>query len=449
MYAKSRGGSAPWARWIFCWLLGGLAGVSNGAENWPALRGPGGSGVSGEADLPLEWSTNRNVLWQTALPDRGNSTPIVWGDRVFLTQAVASSNRREVICIDRRDGKKLWESGVTWTAPEVKVDDNPPCTPSPVTDGKRVIAWFGSAGVYCYDFAGRELWHRDLGPQAHQWGYASSLLLDHGRCIVNFGPGDRSFVTALDAKNGRTVWQFNIPVLGETIDRQALGGPDPATSGPAKLSEIAGSWATPILVPAPGGDEVVVALPLRLVGLAPKTGKLLWSCEGPNIGAYSSPFYGEGYVAYGGCGFRNTLMVVRPGGRGDVSRTHRLWVQNLANSQAHLGAGIIFEGHLYLVNTAGIVECFELQSGKLLWSERLRSTGARGSSWSSPVLAGNRLYVPNRNADVFVLKAGPTFELLAVNSIGSETMNASLAVSHSEVFIRTEKNLWCVGSSAK
>lgn len=448
MRAKAQRASAIWSSWILCSLASALIAVSGSAENWPALRGPTGSGVSTETHLPLHWSTNQNILWRTPLPDRGNSTPIVWDDRVFLTQAIQSSNRRTVLCFDRRDGRILWESGVTWTEPEIKVEDNPPCTPSPVTDGKRIIAWFGSAGVYCYDFAGRELWHRDLGRQAHQWGYASSPVLCRDLCIINFGPGDRSFVIALNKKNGRTVWQFDIPVLGDSIDQQALGGPDPAVYK-GKLSEIAGSWATPLLVPIPGGDEVVIALPLRLVSLAPKTGRLLWSCGGPNIGAYSSPFFGDGCVVYGGCGFRNTLLAVRPGGRGDVTDTHQLWFQNLANSQTHLGAGVIFQGHIYMVNTAGIAECYDLQSGTNVWSERLTSTGARGSSWSSPVLAGDQIYIPNRNADVFVLKPSPTFQLLAVNSIGGETMNGSLAVSHSQIFIRTDRNLWCVASPAK
>jgi outer membrane protein assembly factor BamB len=433
--------------WFGCALT-----ASATAANWPAWRGPDGNGLAKEKNLPLHWSTNENVSWRVPLPDRGNSTPIVWGTRIFITQAVDAGARRTVMCFDRRTGKLLWQSGVTTAEKEPTHPDNPPCTPSPVTDGRRVIAWFGSAGVYCCDFDGRELWRRDLGRQMHMWGYASSLVLNRGLCFLNFGPGDRSFVTALDSETGRTVWQFDVPVLGTNINQQELGGPDPAVNKAAastKLSEIAGSWATPLIVPAAGHDELVVALPLRLVAFAPRTGEQLWTSDGPNIGAYGSPFHGEGFVAYGGCGFRNNLMVVRPGGRGDVTKTHRLWNQVLGNSQTHLGAGVIFQGHIYLVNTAGIAECFELQSGKTIWTERLPGTGASGASWSAPVLAGDRLYVPNRNADVFVLKAAPKFELLAVNSIGGEPMNASLAVSDGDIFIRTDKNLWCISPRRK
>jgi outer membrane protein assembly factor BamB len=440
----------PWRHRAFCWLWLGIS-ASVSAANWPGWRGPGGSGLTAEKNLPLHWSTNENVCWRVPLPDRGSSTPVVWGGRIFVTQAINAKSLRSVLCFDRRTGKLLWQSGVTWTEKEPTSDENPPCTPSPVTDGQRVIAWFGSGGVYCYDFAGRELWHRDLGRQSHQWGYASSPVLYKGLCFLNFGPGDRSFIIALDKMTGRTVWQFDVPVISSTVNRQELGGPD-ASAGDAatvKLSEIAGSWATPLIVPATGHDELVVALPLRMMAFAPRTGEPLWNCEGPNIGAYSSPFYGQGFVAYAGGGLRNNLMAVRPGGRGDVTKTGRLWLQPLANSQAHLGAGVIFHEHIYLVNTAGIAECFDLKTGKMIWNERLSGTGGSGASWSSPVLAGDRLYVPNRNADVFVLKADPKFELLAANSIGGEPMNASLAVSGGKIFLRTNKNLWCVGPDMK
>ena len=431
---------------IVCWLWAELT-VPAFGENWPGWRGFGGSGVAREKSLPTHWSTNENVAWRVSLPERGNSTPVVWGDQVFVTQAITTNRLLSVLCFDRRTGKSLWQSGVTWMEKEPTSDENPPCTPSPVTDGQRVIAWFGSAGVYCYDLVGRQLWHRDLGGQAHQWGYASSPVLYKNLCLLNFGPGDRSFVIALDKKTGRTVWQFDIPIIDSSVDRQKLGGPDPSTGGAAsvKLSEIAGSWATPLIIPAPGHDELVVALPLRLMAFAPRTGQPLWNCAGPNIGAYSSPFYGEGFVGFAGSGFRNNLMVLRPGGHGEVTKANRLWLQPLANSQSHLGAGVIFHEHIYLVNTAGIAECFELKTGKTIWTERLTGTGGSGGSWSSPVLVGDRLYVVNRNADVFVLKADPKFQLLAINSIGGEPMSASLAVAEGAIFLRTHKNLWCIG----
>jgi outer membrane protein assembly factor BamB len=177
----------------------------------------------------------------------------------------------------------------------------------------------------------------------------------------------------------------------------------------------------------------------------PRTGALLWTCDGPNIGVYSGPFFGDGVVALNASGTTNTLLAVRPGGRGDVTETHRLWIQRPGNNKTCLGAGVIHNGHIYQVNMMGFAECRELQTGRTVWEERLTGTGARNASWSAPVLAGDRLYVPNKNADVFVLRASPRFECLATNSIGGEPMNASLAVSDGEIFIRTDKHLWCIG----
>ncbi len=379
------------------------------------------------------------------LPDRGNSTPIVCNDRVFISQAVES--RRTVMCFDRRDGKLLWQAGPTWTEKEHTYPENPPCTPSPVSDGQRVIAWFGSAGVYCYNFKGRELWHRDLGKQSHVWGYASSPVIYCGLCFLNFGPGGRSFVIALDKGTGKTVWQQNPPIVEADAKWEDYGGNANYMEKPGalKVSEVVGSWATPLVVHAGRRDELVVGFALRLMAFAPKTGKVLWSCDGPNTGAYSSPFFGEGIVGLNANGLKNTLLAVRPGGRANVTATRRLWIQHPGDSKGCIGAGVIFKSHIYQANWMGFAECRDLKTGEIVWEERLTGTGARNACWASPVLAGDRLYVANRNADVFVLRATPKFECLATNSIGGEPMNASLAVSDGDIFIRTDKHLWCIG----
>jgi len=413
------------------------------ADNWPAWRGAKGNGICRESNLPLRWSTNENVRWRVPLPERGNSTPILWNDRIFITQSV--DTRRTVMCFKRRTGELLWQSGPTSTTPEQAPPDNPPCTPSPVTDGQRVIAWFGSAGVYCYDLRGRELWHRDLGRQSHMWGYAATPVLDAGLCFVNFGPGARSMLVALDKRTGGTVWQYDVPRYGPSMKWSELGGKDRA--GEPTVSETAGSWATPLMVPSGEQKELVVPFAGRLMAFEPKTGAVLWTCNGPNIGVYSSPFFGEGVVALNASGTTNTLLVVRPGGRGDVTESHRLWIQRPGNNKTCLGAGVIHDGHIYQVNMMGFAECRELATGRTVWEERLTGTGARNASWSAPVLAGDRLYLPNKNGDVFVLRATPAFECLATNSIGGEPMNASLAVSDGAIFIRTDKHLWCIGST--
>jgi outer membrane protein assembly factor BamB len=434
-------------------VIGILAtcGVQVGAADWPAWRGPEGTGICREDTLPLHWSTNENVRWRTPLPGPGNSTPIVWGKRVFLTQAVEKENRRTVLCLDRRRGNVLWQVGPTWTEADSGGDANPPCTPSPVTDGRRVIAWFGSAGVYCYDFKGREVWRRDLGRQSHGWGYASSPVLYRGLCLLSFGPGQRSFLVALEVGTGRIVWQYDLPPVPTDAKWEEYGGDLDSWKrlGSPAVAEVTGSCATPLVVRAGRRDEAVVALPMRVMAFAPKTGQPLWICRGPNTGAYSSAFSGEGLVAVMGSGLRNTALVVRPGGSGDVTATRRLWHQTPGNSKACLGSGVIFRGYLYQVTMPGFAQCLDLQTGQTVWEERLTGTGARNSCWSSPVLAGDRLYVPNQNADVFVLRAAPRFECLATNSIGGEPMNASLAIADAAIFLRTERQLWCIAEGKR
>src|SRR5687767_1706413 len=166
------------------------------AANWPGWRGENGLGISPETTLPLKWSATENVLWKTPLPERGNSTPVVWKDKVFITQAVGE--RRTVMCFDRKSGKVLWQSGTSYGEKEETHETNPYCSASPVTDGERVIAWFGSAGVFCYDFNGKELWRKDLGKQSHTWGFASSPLIDGDLCVLYFGPGKGAALIGLD-----------------------------------------------------------------------------------------------------------------------------------------------------------------------------------------------------------------------------------------------------------
>src|SRR6185295_7808345 len=160
------------------------------AGNWPSWRGPDGTGVASEKNLPLQWSATDNVRWRVPLPGPGNSSPIVWGDRVFVSQAVEKENRRTLMCFNRADGKLLWQKGVTYTEEERTQESNPYCAGTPATDGERIYVCFGSPGVYAYDFAGNEVWHRDLGKLNHIFGTAVSPVLHGDLCIVNFGPGE-------------------------------------------------------------------------------------------------------------------------------------------------------------------------------------------------------------------------------------------------------------------
>jgi len=203
------------------------------AGNWPGWRGPEGTGVCSEKNLPLEWSTNKNVRWRVELPGPGNSSPIVWDDRVFVTQAVNNGNRRTVMCFDRANGNLLWQSGVTYTDSEPSHrENNPYCSASPVTDGQRVIASFGSAGLYCYDFAGNELWHRDLGKMNHMHGNASSPILYGELCILNFGPDEKARLIAVNKSTGEIIWEAQPPKFDPSEQQQQPPGGPGGPGGP-------------------------------------------------------------------------------------------------------------------------------------------------------------------------------------------------------------------------
>ena len=395
------------------------------AANWPAWRGPDGAGVTSEKNLPLSWDTNTNVRWRVPLPDKGNSTPIIWGNRVFVTQATTKDNRRALLCFDRAKGEFLWQQGVTPEDKEPTHGTNPQCSASPVTDGERVIAWFGSGGLYCYDLEGKELWHRDLGRQRHIWGNAASPAIHGGLCYLNFGPGEPSFLLAVDKKTGKEIWR-----VAETN----------ADSGVKGQEHWVGSWSTPVFIEAGGRDQLLMSWPKRLIAFEPKTGKELWSCSGLNELVYTSPLYDKGIVVAMG-GFGGKALAARAGGEGDVTESRRLW--HHPKSRQRIGSGAIYDGRVYILTDPGFAECWELESGKLVWEKRVSGPGAKADNWSSMVLSGDRLYGINQSGDGIVLRASPEFEQPATNPIGETTM-ASIAPSDGELFIRTHRALWCI-----
>ncbi len=379
--------------------------------------------------MPLTWSATENVKWRIDLPERGNSTPIVLGDRIFLTQAVGQ--RRTLMCLDRRDGRVIWQQGPTWPEPERTHGTNPFCSASPVTDGERVIAWFGSAGLWCWDLDGKEQWHLDLGKQDHEWGYGSSPVIEGDRCFLNFGPGPRSFLLAVDKRSGKELWRFDVP-------------PPVTFEGPGKAQGYTGSWSTPVLATLGGRRELLAALPGGVFGFDPATGRELWHCNGLNPLTYANPLVvDETIVGLGG--FNGYALGVRSGGSGDVTGTHRLWQQT--KSPQRLGSGVAFEGRVYVGSDPGVVHCLDAKTGEIVWQERPAVPGGRSSSWSSFVRSGDRLYLITQTSATLVFRAGPRFELLANNPLEDGLTNASLAVSNGDLFIRTHRHLWCIGVS--
>lgn len=403
------------------------------AANWPNWRGgTDGSGITTEKELPLKWSATEGVKWKVKMPERGNSTPVVWGDKLFLTQALESQKKRTLICLVKATGEKLWEQSVTYAQQEDTHGTNPYCSASPTTDGKRIIVCHGSAGVFCYDLAGKEIWQRDLGKQDYEWGNGSSPVLHGERVFLYFGPGKGARLLALDAATGKDVWSFAEPGIDPSGRTDGFKGNEPG---------MICTYATPIVTKTSDREELIMAFPKFLRAFDPATGKELWHCDGLNPLVYCSPIAAEGIaVAMGG--FIGNSIAVPTGGSGDASGK-RLW--QTTRTKNRLGTGVIHEGHAYIFNTDGFAECIELKTGKSVYLERVKAVGPKGDSWSSSVLSGDRIYVLNQSGDCHIIRATPKFELIGSNGLGSELTNSSVAVSDGQLFIRTQEHLWCIG----
>jgi outer membrane protein assembly factor BamB len=394
------------------------------AENWPSWRGPQGNGHSSESPLIDKWSAKENVLWRTPLPERGNSSAVIWGDAVFITQSMEKEHRRTLMCFSAVDGKLLWQSGVPYEENDSSHETNPFCSSSPVTDGERVYCWFGSAGVHCFDFTGKKLWSCDLGKQSHEFGYGGSPILYGDVCIVPFGPGKRSFLAAINKKDGKISWQTNEPAYSTTYN------------GPP------GTFTTPSIIRLGAKDYVMHTWSARLALLDPLTGIEQAFASGLDQQVLCSPIFGEGVaVALGGYQGKSIAVQFAANEQGQAHMKGQLW----ENKFSTLCTGIIHQGHAYLMKMNGSVSCLELSTGKVIWNERLAPQGTPGNSWSSLLLADGKLYAPTQNGTTYVFRPAPVFELLSSNAIEDEHCNASLSVSGGRFFLRTDAALWCFG----
>ena len=386
------------------------------ADDWPAWRGPTGQGFCNEKNVLLHWSDTENVKWKVPLEHQGNSTPIVWGERIFLTQADKDGHERSLLCLARADGKLLWKKDVAYADKERNWNANWYGNASPATDGERVVVSFGSAGMHCFDFDGKVLWKRtDLGKWDHAFGNASSPVLYGDLVILWCGPNQkagRNFLLAVNKKTGKTVWEHD---------------------------EKQGSWGTSPIINFDGRDQLLLSTVPHLKGIDPKTGKELWRCEGLNKYVYSSPLYGNG-VAVAMSGYNGAALAVKLGGSGDITGD-RLW-RHPKNTQ-RVGSGMVIGDHVYIVEENGIPHCYDLKTGKEVWQIKKRPGG--GNTWGSMVHADGRLYVLMRNGKTLVFAASPKYELLATNSLGRESTNSSVVISNGDIFIRTFKRLWCIG----
>jgi outer membrane protein assembly factor BamB len=396
------------------------------ADNWPAWRGPNGNGYCKETGLPTKWSPTENVLWKVPLPDEGNSTPVIWKDRIFLTQATEKGKKRSTICLSTKDGSKLWEQTVEYSGKEPTHITNPFCSASPVTDGERVVVSHGSAGLFCYDFEGKKLWSREFGDSFHIWGTGSSPVIWKDSVFLNFGPGERTFLIAVNKKDGKDLWKI-----------EEAGGKEGKTG-----EDWIGSWSTPLVSTINGREELIQCWPGIVKVYDPEKGTLLWSCKGLEKDKakdrliYTTPLVtSEVIVAM--AGFGGPAIALKPGEKGDVTDTNRLW-RHPANPQ-RIGSGVLIGDHIFMVNEPGTAQCIEWKTGKVIWNERLC-----GSVWGSFVYADGRLYVTALDGETAILAPEPKFEVIARNKLGERTLS-SLAISDHRLYIRTFKHLWCIG----
>ena len=406
-----------------------LSPALSAAENpWANFRGPSGQGADLAAKPPVTWSQTENLAWKIPLPGPGASSPIVWGDRVYLTcysgffvpgQSGGSQAelKRHLIAISLKDGSTLWDSSVQAKLPEEnKIRDHGFAASTPAADADRVYTFQGKTGVIAFDHGGKQLWQTDVGSRTHGWGSASSPVLHQNLVIINASVESDSLV-ALDSASGKEKWR----VIG-----------------------IRESWNTPILVTAPSGrKELIVAVQGKVLAFDPDNGKELWSCK-TDITWYMVPsiVHADGVLYCLGGRSGIAALAVRTGGSGDVTATHRLWTSTKGSNVA---SPIVHQGHLYWTHEQqGIAYCAKTGTGEIVYEQRLPRAG---QFYASALLADGRLHYLTRDGKTFVLAAKPSFEQLGMNDLGDRSIfNASPVPAGNQLLIRSDKFLYCLGN---
>ncbi len=397
------------------------------AQDWAQFRGPGGLGRSSDTNLPLQWSDDQNLLWKAKLPGRGASSPIVVGDKIFLTcwsGAVTKKSTagltRHLVCFDRA-GKQLWQKDFPAPAKDYPNKGYTAlhgyASSTPVSDGKRLFVFFGAAGVFAFDLTGNQLWHVGVGAKTNKWGTGASPILYQNLVIVPAAVESNQFV-ALDQADGKKVWA------------QKVNGEE--------------SWATPLLVTVGKKAELVIGEDKRVLGLDALTGEILWTCRGIDDYMCPTAVADQGIVYAVGGLTAPGAMAVKAGGRGDVTESHRLWA---IKKGSNVSSPVFHEGHLYWAHDEnGVVYCADAKSGKIVYQERLSPPAER--IYASATLADGKLYYVSRTNGTYVLQAGPQFKLLARNQFAADSsvFNSSPAISGSRIYLRSDQALYCVGN---
>jgi outer membrane protein assembly factor BamB len=424
----------------------GLAAVipasDNPHDNWPAWRGPHATGAVAKGDPPLEWGEKSNVKWKTPIPGKGSATPIVWGDRVFITTAIDTGRKAKpqdipkpdpkytikteppdtywqyiVLCLDRATGKELWKRVAAEEVPHEGIQPtHSNAAGSPVTDGKRLYVSFGSRGVYCYDLDGNLKWLKRLGVMhtRYAWGEASTPALYRDWLIVPWDHEGPSELYVLDADTGNVRWR-------------------------AKRDEPTG-WSTPVVAEHNGQVQVIVNATNKVRGYDLKSGDVLWECGGMTVNAIPSPVVRDG-IAYVMSGYRGAKAVAVPlDARGDVTGTKKvLW--ELSRNTPYVPSPLLLGDRLYFTQTnTPILSCVDIKTGREVYRERLPGLA---TLYASPVGVNGRIYITDRRGTTLVLKAGDRFEVLATNQLDTE-IDGSPAVAGRQMFLRSHSHVYCL-----
>jgi hypothetical protein len=433
-----------------------------GAGDWARFRGPNGSGISSDdKPTPVTWSETENLKWKVALPGPGHSSPIVVGDRVFVTcwtgygtdlsqdEGNQADLKRHLLCIDRHSGAILWDKAIEADLPEDNYGGNFAqhgyASHTPVSDGQRVYVFFGKTGVLAFDMDGNQLWKKNVGTELdrRRWGSASSPILHENLVIVTAAAESQSLV-ALDKVTGEEVWK-------------------------AEADGLAGTWGTPILVEVDGNrTDIVLAVPYEMWGFNPDSGKLRWYCEALSANYICSSVIAHDGIVYamesgpGGGG----AIAVRASGKGDVTATNVVWT---SQGRSRITSPVYHDRRLYWVS-GRVANAIDASTGEQVYQSRLTGGaapsapdpgrggpggpgrrgggfgGRGGQDYSSPVVADGKLYYFCRNGDAYVLELGTELKQLAVNRFESDNgaFSSTPAISNGELFIRSTKNLYCV-----
>lgn len=382
--------------------------------NWPRWRGPQQDGHTTDSALPVKWSSE-NVVWKTPLPGSGQSTPMIWGNRIFLTAALNKGAERIVFCVDRNSGKLLWQESAWKGQPEPSHALNGWASASCVTDGEVVVAFFGRGGIHAYSLDGKPLWSRDLGPFESPWGTAACPILVDGNVIQNCDSDENAYLIALDKQTGKEVWR--------TKRRDHRG------------------WSTPIVLQVGPRSELILNGHEGVQAYDPATGRELWFCQSFN-GRGEPTVTPAGDILCVVNGLAGDVYAIRPGGNGDVTATHMPW-HTPRKGGRDCPSPIVVGDYILVWDMAGIVTCYSAKDGHIYWKER-----TEGKYSGSPISANGLVYILNEAGKTFVIKPGPKLDVVAENALEAgkdEIFRATPTPCDGKLYIRSTSVLYCVG----